>query len=601
MEKIEVDNLIEKIKRRKAEGDFKTASYIADKIDWYKVTDVNDLILAASVYEEVKNYQNAKNILMYAYRIAPIKKRLYYPLCIINIKNKEFDVARDLYIDFITEFPEDSRKYLLKYHLLKAKGASLEQQRRLLEEYANEEIDEEVLFELALINDKLNNEKEVLKYIDNIVDYFGVKKSGYGVKALELKRKYVTLTDEEEKLINQSEFVDDEVNTNEEQYIRKKNEKKVDVNDLRREEDKVSVPVEKIKREEKKQEVEEDLKPLDEIEVNNSHRISYTPDIESYEEEKDNKPVFLNNDEEIDKKEQLKQMINKLKKEASTEQDNIDGIKKEGDEEMRIEDSKLNLIVEAFTKEEALEIARNELQVIRKALRKENGIAKASAYSINEKGFAYFLMKLNNKDLIIENAGKLKNDVIDEIEEYIINKKGDNIIVLTDIVNNFDKMAVDREAFIKRFDIYSVLSDRPQEKLEVRDTGDDSKEKAKQAIKNRYVKTERIKKNIEKNEEEPIKKEIKEPREGEMTKEEFVDYCKAYAKSIDCVLEGKVIPALYEKIEELQEEGIPLIESSAINLIEDAADKAEKPGLFKRAKYDKEGCLILSENNFLEA
>ena len=33
MEKIEVDNLIEKIKRRKAEGDFKTASYIADKID----------------------------------------------------------------------------------------------------------------------------------------------------------------------------------------------------------------------------------------------------------------------------------------------------------------------------------------------------------------------------------------------------------------------------------------------------------------------------------------------------------------------------------------------------------------------------------------
>ena len=594
MEKMEVDNLIEKIKRRKAEGDFKTASYIADKIDWYKVTDVNNLILAASIYEENKNYQNAKNILMYAYRIAPIKKRLYYPLCIINIKNKEFEVARDLYIDFVTEFPEDSRKYLLKYYLLKAKGASLEQQRRLLEEYANEEIDEEVLFELALINDKLNNEKEVLKYIDNIVDYFGVKKTGYGVKALELKRKYAKLTEEEEKLINQSEFIETETEDNEEQYVRQKNEKKVGVNDLRREEDKISIPVEKIKREEKKEEIEEDLKPLDEIEVNNKHRISYSPDMESYEEDKDNRPVFLNDGETLDKKEQLKQMINKLKQETNDE--NVVESINEREENMRIEDSKLNLIVEAFTKEEAIEIARNELQAIRKALHKENGIAKASAYSINEKGFHYFLMKLQDKDLIIENAGKLKNEVIDEIEEYIINKKGDNIIVLTDIVNNFDKMAVDREAFIKRFDIYSVLSDKPQEKLEVREKEKDSE---KPSIKNRYAKMERINKKIQEREEETDKR-PKEKVAGEMTKEEFVNYCKAYAKSIDCVLEGNVIPVLYEKIEEFKDEGVPLIESSAINMIEEAADRAEKPGLFKRAKYDKEGCLILSENNFHE-
>ena len=594
MEKMEVDNLIEKIKRRKAEGDFKTASYIADKIDWYKVTDVNNLILAASIYEENKNYQNAKNILMYAYRIAPIKKRLYYPLCIINIKNKEFEVARDLYIDFVTEFPEDSRKYLLKYYLLKAKGASLEQQRRLLEEYANEEIDEEVLFELALINDKLNNEKEVLKYIDNIVDYFGVKKTGYGVKALELKRKYAKLTEEEEKLINQSEFIETETEDNEEQYVRQKNEKKVGVNDLRREEDKISIPVEKIKREEKKEEIEEDLKPLDEIEVNNKHRISYSPDMESYEEEKDSKPVFLNDGETLDKKEQLKQMINKLKQETNDE--NVVESINEREENMRIEDSKLNLIVEAFTKEEAIEIARNELQAIRKALHKENGIAKASAYNINEKGFHYFLMKLQDKDLIIENAGKLKNEVIDEIEEYIINKKGDNIIVLTDIVNNFDKMAVDREAFIKRFDIYSVLSDKPQEKLEVREKEKDSE---KPSIKNRYAKMERINKKIQEREEETDTR-PKEKVAGEMTKEEFVNYCKAYAKSIDCVLEGNVIPVLYEKIEEFKDEGVPLIESSAINMIEEAADRAEKPGLFKRAKYDKEGCLILSENNFHE-
>ena len=56
----------------------------------------------------------------------------------------------------------------------------------------------------------------------------------------------------------------------------------------------------------------------------------------------------------------------------------------------------------------------------------------------------------------------------------------------------------------------------------------------------------------------------------------------------------------------MEEDGVPLTKRNAVDLIEEAADKAEKPsfgrkitGLFS-PKYDKDGYLILHENNFFD-
>ena len=60
--------------------------------------------------------------------------------------------------------------------------------------------------------------------------------------------------------------------------------------------------------------------------------------------------------------------------------------------------------------------------------------------------------------------------------------------------------------------------------------------------------------------------------------------------------------ALYERIEIMDEEGVPLTKQNAVNLIEEAADRAEKPPLMKRMfqkKYDKDGKLILKEEHFI--
>lgn len=92
----------------------------------------------------------------------------------------------------------------------------------------------------------------------------------------------------------------------------------------------------------------------------------------------------------------------------------------------------------------------------------------------------------------------------------------------------------------------------------------------------------------------------------EMELEEFAQYACKYAADIDCSITGKSMLALYERIEMMEEDGVRLTRKAAVDLIEEAADKAEKPSLGKKitglfsSKYDKEGHLILREDNFFD-
>lgn len=87
--------------------------------------------------------------------------------------------------------------------------------------------------------------------------------------------------------------------------------------------------------------------------------------------------------------------------------------------------------------------------------------------------------------------------------------------------------------------------------------------------------------------------------------EEFTDYAVQYASEIDCSVTGKSLLALCQRVDKLEEDGIPLTRANAEDMIEEAADKAERPslgGLIKgvfSSKYDKEGLLILKEEHFL--
>ena len=668
MDQYEFENYIDKMKHRRQEGDFKTAARIAEKIDWEYVEDINLLVFAANIYENVKDYDSAKIILEHAYAVAPVKNRLYYALCSINIKAKDFKQAGNYYFDFCQSFPDDPRKQILKYYYLTARHADLEQRIRILEEYTEEEKDEEMLYELALLYEKIDNKSKMLETCDFIVDFFGVKKNGYGKDALLLKKKHTVLTDTEESLLEDYRFNIEQGNDDSNyemglsdrladtsSIISSKNQDKKEIEKDNKEEihrilpeDNKKTPVVlKVEREN----ADNNMSEEQEIEKNEQQtNFSFAPDKDSYDKnELEN--VFLKDEEQ---KEKLKRMIANFKEEekkdenitAFNEYKNKSFIPKGRFENMKIEDIKLHMIIEANNKEEGVEIAKSELDYIHNVLNENVKVAKVTSYNVNDKGFLYYLQKLGNRDLIIENAGRLKDQVIDEIEEFIISRKHHNIISLVDVINNFDKLAKERPSFIERFDVYSVLSDKEQASLENTSSNEAVKPKEivnteqkrdfyqENAGKNRqmedffkreketYEEEQKIEHNYKEHKEEGIKVETNDElmrraletkrvqseniesdsiqsRDKEMSVEKFVEFCKRYTKSIDCVMQGKTIPALYEKAEDLLEEGVRLTEANAIKLIEDAADRAEKPKLFNKPKYDKEGCLILTEDHFI--
>lgn len=660
MDQYEFENYIEKMKHRRQEGDYKTAARIADKIEWEYVQDINLLVFAANIYENIKDYDSAKALLEYAYSIAPVKNRLYYALCSINIKAKNFKEAGNYYFDFCQSFPDDPRKQILKYYYLTARHADLEQRIRILEEYTEEEKDEEMLYELALLYEKIDNKEKMIETCDFIVDFFGVKKNGYGKDALLLKKKHTVLNDTEEGLLQEYRFnveqgIDDSIN-----FEMGTNDRFVDVTNLRNHkanqdieednkdnhrvltEDTKKTPV-VLKVDRNNNTYDESVEEQINLNEEKSTEFNFAPDKDSYDKnELEN--VFL---KDAEQKEKLKKMIATFKEEekkeaylsAFNEYKNNAFILKGRFDNMRIEDIKLHMIIEAYNKEEGVEIAKSELDYIHNVLNENIKVAKVSSYNVNDKGFSYYLQKLGNRDLIIESAGRLKDQVIDEIEEFVISNKHHNIITLVDVINNFDKLAKERPSFVERFDVYSVLSEKEQATLDntngdenvkqkkivntehKNNSFDDNTDKSKQV--EDFFKRDNEVKNYNKQEErketEGIKVETNDdlmrkvietkrnqnreektnPRDREMSVEEFVEFCKKYTKSIDCIMQGKTIPALYEKVEDLIEDGVKLTETNAIRLIEEAADKAEKPKLFNKPKYDKDGCLILTEEHFI--
>lgn len=595
MEQLEFENCIEKMKRRKEEGDIKTAAKVADKVPWDEVEDINVLMFAANIYEEAEHYNDAKAILEYAYEIAPVKNRLYFSLSLINLRCKELKSAVSFYVDFCDSFPDDCRQYLLKYYILKAKGAGYDQQKRVLDEYVKEEKDEKMIFELALLSDKLGQKEEVITYCDYIINFFGVKKNGYGKNALLLKKKYKDLSFDEENLLEKADIGYIKEEDREYEY----REMPILYNETRMEEDKANIPIEKVERitniEEQKKLDEifrNNDEDIEEKHIQNKLDISFTPDEESYALSEKNDMAFMKNGERVESdKERLKSLINKLKTEEKLSSSEFNKFRKESFElkgrlkDMKLSETKLHMIIEAHSKDEGIEIAKKELEYIHDVLGEKVQVAKASAYNMNEKGFSFYVEKIKGKDLIIENAGKLKNEILDEIEECIINKKSKTIFALVDVINNFDTLATERPTFINRFDIYSVLSSRPQETLEVSsDEIDKMKAEGREKEKERETTINNNERRIE---------------NREMDLEDFIEECKSYAKSIDCVIPGDVIPALYEKAEEMKDEKVTFTRNTAAALIEEAADRAEKPKkMFAKAKYDKNNCLILTEESF---
>lgn len=174
------------------DGAYNRAAEIADEIDWKRVRNVSMLMNVSDIYEKNEEYQKSYDVLRIAYHRAEGSRKVLYRLCSLAIKTENVDEAIDYYDDFMQIAPKDPNQYILRYQILRAQRAPIEQQIEALEEFKKAEYIEEWAYELAKLYQEAGMTAECLEECDDLILWFSEGK--YVYKAMELKMQYKPLT-----------------------------------------------------------------------------------------------------------------------------------------------------------------------------------------------------------------------------------------------------------------------------------------------------------------------------------------------------------------------------------------------------------------------
>ena len=197
MDKYEYKLKLDQMKSLAAEGKYEEAAEIVDTINWRKIKNINALVKAGEIYENVGRYDESKEILLTAYDKSPIGRMIIYRLAQVAIKTKSFDEANEYYQEFVEIAPHDNLKYVLKYEINKAQGADIGTLIGILEELKEQEYSEEWAYELAYLYHKAGMSEKCIEACDELILWFG--DGLYVERALELKMLYQPLTRQQEE------------------------------------------------------------------------------------------------------------------------------------------------------------------------------------------------------------------------------------------------------------------------------------------------------------------------------------------------------------------------------------------------------------------
>ena len=192
MDKAEYRIKLEQINALAEEGDFRGAAEIADEIDWRHVKSARTLCMIGEIYEANKRYEDSCRILKYAYKRSSSSKTVLYRLAELDIRIGNYDEAKKFINEFESNSPGDTSRYILKYKLLRATKAPLDDQIEVLKEYKDNEYTERWSYELAKLYKKNGQKEKCIEECDDMILWFS--EGRYVMKAMELKMSITSLT-----------------------------------------------------------------------------------------------------------------------------------------------------------------------------------------------------------------------------------------------------------------------------------------------------------------------------------------------------------------------------------------------------------------------
>ena len=480
MDKYEFNIKVEQIKKLVNKGDFETAMKIADTIDWRRVRSTSLLTMISQIYEKNAEYQDAKDILLLAYERAPLGKGLLYKLTDLALRENNIQEAEAYYREFCELSGDDPRQYLLRFLILEAKDAPLEQQINSLERYCQEELDEKWLYHLAELYHQANQADDCVRICDKIILMFGLGK--YVDKAMELKLQYAPLTKYQMDLVENREKYEEKLRAVEEEYkngtYRKPepegeyldtDEPEAELDD--EPENEPEGQPEQAEPEEKAGKPKAETKPadekvekaaLDEDVVASLHEAQAeealakeVSKIKPYDEEEGASEgetrVFRNlrDLEPAEAEEKSEEApIHEFEEEEETIVEDWDFEPEEEEEEIKESN---HLMIEAEDPAAGLAMALDSLKKIHRELGTKHPVAKISGANLSHRGIASVAERLAGKDLVVEHAADLDDLTVEELEELMTQDETGMVVVLIDTQARLEQMHRAYPALAERF------------------------------------------------------------------------------------------------------------------------------------------------------
>lgn len=727
MDKYEFNIKAEQLKKQVKAGDYETAQKICDSIDWRRVNNVSLLSMVASVYEHNRDYDEAKEILLLAYEKAPIGKRLLYKLATLALKLGNVAEAEEYYKEFYDLAKGDPRQHILRYLILKAKGAPVTNLISSLEAYNRMELDERWMYELAELYHKAGMSDDCVAMCDRIMLMFGIGQ--YVNKAIYLKTVMEgrELNDYQKTLVSnrdQYEFYsdyDDQAEsggqTGEDEGVREARRQQ----DLELEENAVgrqgaTGTLPRLTSDRESDNVLYQYDDTDDIPENERTRVledinTVLPNTREWNEVEGGRNLRERDAAMAAAQRQADEAMEQAKEaakaaaqaraaaraavqaresaeaqaaelqaaaagqgaqtvgqamqsaaqsaagaaaqtmtqaassavqsasaymtadaaaqNASMTQSSTQSTAGAADGQQSDAGAgdgvlyTVNFLVARKNDDAGLAAAIELLRRMHANTGSANQVTKIKAEKLNQRGVANSAPKLEGRDLIIEAAGDLSTQSINELIDLIYEQPDKRVVVLVDNHMQIERL---RSRYPELMNLFYVDDDDTAADAAPEDPyaqGNDGYAQTAPAgcaqdtapAQSAYGQT--------------APAQGYEPQtgygqtgygqggydaadaaeqsgaQGQMDIDEFARYCQEYAASIDCAIPGKSLLALYERIEIMEEDGIALTKDAAADLIEETADKAENPTFGKKLsgmfspKYDKEGLLILKEENFL--
>lgn len=480
MDKYEFNIKVEQIKKLVNKGDFETAMKIADTIDWRRVRSTSLLTMISQIYEKNAEYQDAKDILLLAYERAPLGKGLLYKLTDLALRENNIQEAEAYYREFCELSGDDPRQYLLRFLILEAKDAPLEQQINSLERYCQEELDEKWLYHLAELYHQANQADDCVRICDKIMLMFGLGK--YVDKAMELKLQYAPLTKYQMDLVENREKYEEKLRAVEEEYkngtYRKPepegeyldtDEPEAELDD--EPENEPEGQPEQAEPEEKAGKPKAETKPadekvekaaLDEDVVASLHEAQAeealakeVSKIKPYDEEEGASEgetrVFRNvrDLEPAEAEEKSEEApIHEFEEEEETIVEDWDFEPEEEEEEIKESN---HLMIEAEDPAAGLAMALDSLKKIHRELGTKHPVAKISGANLSHRGIASVAERLAGRDLVVEHAADLDDLTVEELEELMTQDETGMVVVLIDTQARLEQMHRAYPALAVRF------------------------------------------------------------------------------------------------------------------------------------------------------